>query len=62
MQIIDDGQNLRNLRKLADRLVADECEADEIYECLESAYHLGKAEGRLEFCVENKYIGEPRYE
>lgn len=48
VKILSDERNLRNLEKLAVVLVRDGCTSLEVFECLESAYHLGKAEGRLE--------------
>lgn len=48
VQLLNDERNLRNLEKLAVVLVRDGCTSLEIFECLQSAYELGKAEGRLE--------------
>lgn len=43
-----DDQNHRLFEKLANRLVKDGTDADEILECFKDVYELGKTMGRIE--------------
>jgi hypothetical protein len=52
VKILNDERNLRNLEKLAKALVPEGSDSSEIFECLQSAYKLGKSEGRLEQTLE----------
>jgi hypothetical protein len=45
---MSDDSNLRQLEKLANKLLEEGTDAEEIYGCFKQAYDLGKAMGRVE--------------